>query len=156
MQKKGAGSTNFYMNKPLVILPSADGGSSARQEILVVSTEKDTRILFETLLEIWGYKSRDCDNLEKALSIVKHERPKLILLDSGRPFDADLESLRRFRKNQYSKNIPIIVVSGFSQPNFRCLAMVLGADEFFVKPVDFDSLENSLKRNIQKYTREAH
>jgi DNA-binding response OmpR family regulator len=144
-------STDFYMSQLSSSLPSADGN-----KVLIFSAENETRVLLGTLLGMWGYKTEECDNLEKSLSIIEQWRPKLILFDSILPFEAHLECLRRMRKNKYSNKIPIIVLSGFSQPEFRSLALALGADDFFVKPLDFDSLETSLKRNIKKHTGETH
>jgi len=151
MQNEGSfsGSTSFYMSDLPPLLPSADGRISA-DKILIFSTEKDTQLLLGTLLEMWGYETEICDDLEKSLAAAKQESPKLILLDSSLPFEAHLENLRQIRRNKYAGRIPIIVMSGFSQPECRSLALALGADDFLVKPLDFDTLEICLQRQIEK------
>lgn len=131
-------------------LPPGTGQQAADPKILIFSAEYDLRLLFKTLLEIWGYRVEESDCLETSLSIVKNDNPKMIILDSILPFEAGLEVIRQIRKCKYSRDIPIIVLSGFSTPKFRSLSLAVGATGFFVKPVDFDLLEICLKRNFEK------
>lgn len=143
------------MSNPPANLPSPDGHSDAQKSadqtdlsILILAKDRDIRFLFKTLLMMWGYRIEESDNLENSLSIVNKQQPALILIDSVPPFEENLEVIRRIRKNKSSKNIPIIVLSGFSEPLYRSLSLAVGANNFFVKPVDFDSLEDYLKKNI--------
>jgi DNA-binding response OmpR family regulator len=152
-------STNFYMSDLPANLPLSDGHSNAQKSaeqidssILILAKDRDIRYLFKTLLEMWGYRITESDNLENSLSIVNQQPPALILLDSVPPFEENLEVIRRIRKNRSLKNIPIIVLSGFSEPLYRSLSLAIGANNFFVKPVDFDSLENYLKKSVGKHS----
>jgi len=158
MQNEGNVSSSKFFSKSEAspLLPPADRQLSAGQTVLIVSRENDTRILLKTLLEIWGYRTEETDCLEKSLSIIENERPGLILLDSILPFEKHLENIRQIRRNKFSKEIPIIVISGFSQPQFKSLALAVGADGFLVKPLDFDLLEDYLKKNIEKHCRKLH
>ena len=141
-------STFFNMSKTLLILKPSDGQPSAENRILIISREADTCILLKTLLELWGYTAEISDGLENSLSMVENWKPRLILLDSVLPFDEHLENIRQIRSNQFSKELPIIVISGFSQPKFQSLSKASGADDFFVKPIDFDLLERCLKKKF--------
>jgi two-component system phosphate regulon response regulator PhoB len=150
-------STIFYLCNPHGDAPLPGGYSSVQETaeqtdfpILILARDRDIRYLYKTLLMMWGYRIEESDNLENSIAIINKKRPALILLDSVPPFEENLEIIRRLRKNRSSKNIPIIVVSGYSQPVYRSLSLAVGADNFFVKPVDFDSLQNYLQKNVGK------
>ena len=158
MQNEGnvTGSEFFRINELPSLLKAAEEQLSPENTVLIFSQETDTRILFKTFLEIWGYQTEESDCLEESLSIIKNRKPNLIILDSILPFERHLENIRQIRRNKFSKEIPIIVLSGFSQPQFKSLSMAVGADGFLVKPVDFDLLENFLKKNIENQGKKLH
>lgn len=138
----------FNMTELTPILQVPDAQPSADNRILIFTPEVDTSILLKTLLELWGFQTEISDSLEKSLLIIENWKPNLILLDSVLPFDKHLENLRQIRGCRFSKELPIIVISGFSQPRFRSLSKESGANDFFVKPIDFDLLESCLKKKF--------
>lgn len=141
------GSTFYPKNEsPQVSLPADGQILSPNNKILVCSSDFDTQLLLKTILGLWGFQPQMCESVNQTKSIVKDHQPNLILLDSVLPFAAHLENIRQIRRNRQTKNIPIIVISGFSQPQFRKLSLEAGAHDFFVKPLDFDLLEHYLKR----------
>lgn len=135
---------------------TTDLHSSAGNRILIFTPEADTSLLLKTLLELWGYQTQISDCLEKSLSIIESWKPNLILMDSVLPFEKHLANIRQIRGSQYSKELPIIVISGFSQAKFRSLSKENGANDFFVKPIDFDLLESSLKKNFDGKLKTSH
>lgn len=138
------------------ILQTPDGQPPAANRILIFTPEADTSLLLKTLLELWGYQTQVSDCLERSLSIVESWKPNLIVVDSVLPFEKHLENIRQIRGNRFSKELPIIVISGFSQPRFRSLSKASGANDFFVKPVDFDLLENTLKKKFAGNLKTTH
>ena len=147
MQHKGSvtGSTYFQMREVRSILSSEDEQIASNNRVLIFSRDPETRRLLATLLEMWGYQTEVSEALETSSAAAENQKPELILLDSVLPFAQHLETIRRIRRSQFLKEIPIIVLSGFSQPHFRSLSLAVGANDFFVKPLDFDALENYLK-----------
>jgi DNA-binding response OmpR family regulator len=124
--------------------------TSRKNNVLVISQEKDTRLLLKTLLEIWGFNTLTSDSLDNTLQNINKKPPNLIILDSVLPFETHLENIRQIRRHELSRNTPIIVLSGFSQSKFKNLSLEVGANGFFVKPLDFDFLEKYLKGNIER------
>lgn len=148
------GSTFFSMSDSPPLLPSSDDSSEKLFEknsyILIFTVEKDARLLLCTLLQLWNYQTQETDNLENALAIVKNRTPNLILIDSFPPFEENLEIIRQFRESKSCRNVPIIMLSGFSQSEFRSQLLAGGATDFFVKPIDFDLLKVCVEKNIKK------
>jgi len=118
--------------------------------VLILSKETDTRFLFKTLLEMWDYSVETAENFEELIAVAEHTRPSLILMDTALPFVDNMTRMQQMRKNEAFGKSPIIMLSGHAQPRFRNLALALGADDFLVKPVDFDLLEDCLKKNISR------
>ncbi|MET0751912.1 MAG: response regulator [Pyrinomonadaceae bacterium] len=118
--------------------------------VMVMSREQDTRVLFRTLLEIWSYRVEEVEDLEDLIFAAERTRPSLILMDTWLPFVDNMTKMQQMRKCDALKSLPIVLLSGHSQPRFRNLALSLGANDFLVKPVDFDLLEASLEKNIKR------
>lgn len=117
--------------------------------VLLVSHETDTRFLFRTLLEMWNYRVIEAESLEDSIYVAENRMPDLVLMDTSISFDDNLSSMKRLREKEQFYQTPFILLSGHSQKTYRQKALSLGADDFLVKPVDFDMLENSLKKNIK-------
>jgi CheY-like chemotaxis protein len=124
--------------------------SEPKELVLVLSNEPDTRFLFKTLLEMWNYSVETAENFEDLIHIAENIHPHLILMDTGLPFVDNMTKMQQIRESDAFRGLPVILLSGHSQPRFRNLAMSLGADDFLVKPVDFDLLQDCLKKNIRK------
>lgn len=125
-------------------------GGEKKALVLIVSKESDTRFLFKTLLEMWDYRVEAAESCEDLMFIEGHAQAKLILLDTALPFADNLAKMQNMRQLKAFRHLPIVLISGHSQPHYREMAFSLGADDFLVKPVDFDLLEDCLKRNINK------
>lgn len=121
-----------------------------KELVLVLSKEPDTRFLFKTLLEMWNYRAETAENFEELISVAEAALPHLILMDTSLPFLDNMTKMQRMRQTELFSRLPIILLSGHAQPRYRNLALSLGAAEFLVKPVDFDVLEDCLKKNINR------
>ena len=119
--------------------------------VLVFSRDADASFLYRTILEIWSYRVKEFSALEDLPVIIENELPDLILMDGVRQFEENLENLRRIRADKRFCCLPVILVSGFVQDAFRNSALACGADDFLVKPLDFDLLERTVKKNIRGF-----
>ncbi|UOF00571.1 response regulator [Bdellovibrio reynosensis] len=71
----------------------------------------------------------------------------LILSDINMPDMDGFELLQELRKN-HSK-IPVYMVSAYESPEYRMKAASLGAARFLSKPVDFHTLIEMIKKDLQ-------
>lgn len=113
--------------------------------ILIVSREDDVRFLFKTLLGIWGYQVEENESIEN-LSSNGEKAPDVILVDAGIPFADEMKHLSLLREAAPFGKVPVILFSGWTTPKSRPTALENGANEFLIKPVDFDLLEILLQR----------
>jgi len=74
------------------------------------------------------------------------EKPEAIVLDINMPGGTGIEVLKRLRLSDKTRHIPVVVVSGSSEPNIESTVKELGAHDFLQKPVDPNQLGDMLTR----------
>ena len=109
-------------------------------KLLLADDEKGLCEFLEKFFKPRGYEVLIANNGQDALSIVKKEKPELVLLDVNMPGIDGLEVLRNI-KNAYPQ-IKVIMVTVSDDADTRQKAKVLGADEFVKKPFTTDYLED--------------
>jgi CheY-like chemotaxis protein len=116
--------------------------------ILVVDDLPDNYVLLQTVLEDEGYQVEVADNGRTALERVVAHPPDLILLDVMMPEMSGFEVTRRIRQNPTLPFIPILLVTGYSEPT-PADGFDAGADGFIRKPIDFDDLLHRIRNILQ-------
>jgi DNA-binding response OmpR family regulator len=117
--------------------------------ILIIEDDRDLvnsmRVIFESL----NYKVRTAYNGKEGFDQIEKKKPDLIILDVMMATDTEGFDLAYKLKNQAEyKNIPIIMVTGFSQRMAELgperFQHILGEDwpatKIFEKPIDPDEL----------------
>jgi DNA-binding NarL/FixJ family response regulator len=109
-------------------------GAQQGQAVLVVDDDRDLRRLVRRLLEPVGYVVHEASTGSAALSTAARERPVVVLLDVHLPDVPGYEVLRRLR-DEFGDQLAIVFVSGRRTEEFdRTAGMLLGADDYIVKP----------------------
>ena len=104
--------------------------------ILLVDDDDGFRSFVSELLESIGYQTRELATGSEVLAAVADERPAAILLDVQLPGLNGYEVCRELRQ-RYGDSIAIIFISGTrTDPLDRSGGLLLGADDYLVKPVD--------------------
>jgi two-component system, NtrC family, response regulator HydG len=116
--------------------------------VLVLGKDADTRLLYKSFLKMWNYRIAEAGGIEELLTIIEYLQPELILMDCTLSFEDNLETICRIRSNTFLRETPLILISGYSQPKIRALALKGGADDFLVKPLNFDALRINLQQYI--------
>lgn len=106
--------------------------------IIIDDDELVCRTLQRVLLK-FEYQVEYCLDGEIAVEKVKDFEPDLILLDIYLTTVNGLDLLQEFQKQFF--NIPVIMITGYSDVNIAVKAMKLGAYDFLLKPVDIDQLK---------------
>ena len=118
--------------------------------VLVVEDFEDNRFMMRRLLEMSGYQVVEAVNGQEAVEAAVRERPDLILMDLSLPMLDGLTATRRIREQDGMRGVPIIAVSAHDTTDFHADAMAAGCNEYVTKPIDFDQLEDLLKRLLGK------
>jgi two-component system nitrogen regulation response regulator NtrX len=126
--------------------PATDAGPTAKT-ILVVDDEKNIRRTLQLVLEGEGYRVIGAESAEIALQILGSPNTPvdLAIFDVKLPQMNGLEALERIRKEEATKDVPVIVISGHATVNDAVHAIKLGASDFFEKPLARERVLVSVK-----------
>lgn len=122
--------------------------------ILVAEDEPLMLMAIEAKLKNDGYKVVVTRDGREALKELESNVPDLIITDILMPYTSGLELIGIVRSN-YSKKIPIIVLSGLGQEDTVMEAFQLGADDFITKPFNPTELAVRVKRLLKVPTAPA-
>jgi DNA-binding NarL/FixJ family response regulator len=130
------------------------GSDSVRRPILIVDADAHFRVFVATTLSRAGYAAREASSGEDALSSVLPELPSLILLDVCLPDISGFEVCRELR-DRFGTELPIVFVSGVrTEPLDRSVGLLVGGDDYLVKPVDPNELLARVRRLLARSRRE--
>ncbi len=107
--------------------------------ILLIEDDENSAFLIKDFLEEYDFKINIANTVTTAISNIKFEKYSLILLDINLPDFNGFEVLKFLNINKI--NIPVIVISAYSDKNSKLQAFKLGANDYMVKPIDPEELE---------------
>jgi putative two-component system response regulator len=127
-------------------------------KILAVDDEEQWIKLIESSLKELDYHILTARDGVEALLMVERELPDVILLDISMPGINGIEVAKSIKKNEKTRLIPIVMLSGLHDVEHRIEAMQAGADDFLSKPVDTQELVTRVKTllKVKKYNDYMH
>ena len=125
--------------------------ASSVEPILVVDDDDTFRALMRTVLERAGFEVREASDGDEAVAAAQSMRPSLVLLDVGLPGIGGYEVLRELQ-DLIGEDLPVIFVSGERADRGDVVAgLLLGADDYLVKPVLADELLARIRRSLRRH-----
>lgn len=112
-------------------------------EILVVDDNIDICQLIENILLSEGYDVQSCCNPLEFGSIIKENKPKLIITDLLMSGYDGRTLTKHVKGNTETENIKIMMMS--AHPDAKKLSEKAGVDDFLTKPFEIDDLVNKVK-----------
>jgi CheY-like chemotaxis protein len=76
------------------------------------------------------------DAMQVVMMASRPPAPDVVVLDIHMPGGTGLEALKRLKSSLRTASIPVVVVSGVTDPALPETVRALGADWFLAKPVD--------------------
>jgi DNA-binding NarL/FixJ family response regulator len=124
--------------------------SKQRKIVLVVDDAADFRELVRTLLERASFRVVEAADVDEALASVERTPPHLVLLDVCLPETSGYEIYRELRE-RCGTGLPIIFVSGERTDAYdRSAGLLLGADDYLLKPFDPGELIARVRRSLSR------
>lgn len=126
--------------------------------ILLVEDEEDHIRLIKKSLRDAGHlinKIYTAENGQVALDFLKkvgdfkdstHQTPILILLDIKMPIKNGFETLKELKADKNLEHIPVVVLTTTSTSEDINKAMDLGANDYIVKPINFNDFTEKVAR----------
>ena len=113
--------------------------------VLVVDDEEPIRQIVVDFFTMFGAKIFTAEDGVKAIRDIFNKHIDLIISDNDMPEMTGMELLLEIKKcgNQYVKNIPIVIMSGY---DIKQEAEIAGADAFLQKPFSLSKLKEMVEK----------
>ena len=118
--------------------------------ILIVDDSRTANAVLKKILEPAGYSKISAADGEEGIAMAKFHQPDLILMDVIMPGLNGFQATRILRKEDATKNIPILIISGNEQATEKFWGLRVGANGFLAKPVDRGELFHLLREHLLK------
>ena len=105
-----------------------------QKRILIVEDEPAIRDMVAFALRKGEFEPVHAGDARQAQEAIADRVPDLILLDWMLPGTSGLELARRWRKEQLTREIPIIMLTARGEENDRVGGLEAGVDDYVVKP----------------------
>lgn len=127
------GESMSQLESTLSSLPKPD----KHNKVLVIEDDYATSRLLSNYLNKWGYEPSVVSTEEDTLDIIERELFLAVLLNIELPNTNGLELLKKLNEHPNLKNTPVIVSAVEADQQ---KAFMLGAVEYFVKPINYNYL----------------
>ena len=122
-------------------------------KILVVDDDSAINELIKVNLELAGHSVIQAFDGTTGFALCKQELPALVILDVMMPEIDGFTVAQRIRKNENTKDIPILMLTALSQLNDKVYGFNIGVDDYLVKPFEMEELHVRV-RALLKRTRQ--
>ena len=142
---RGKGAT-FAVTLPAV-LPAAKAAAPEprapvpTRRVLIVEDNDDTRQMLFEALAFSGHDVREARDGATGIALAAESRPDVALIDIGLPDVDGYEVARRLRAAPGGRNIGLIAITGYGQPEDQKRAYEAGFDAHLTKPVAAERLK---------------
>ena len=119
------------------------------QRVLLVDDNPDSSEPLSLLLQSKGHETRVATDGAQAISVADEFKPNCVLLDLGLPRMDGYEVARRLRDRPYGSDVVLVALTGWAGRDIRTKAAEAGFDYHLVKPVNWDEVENIVRRVVR-------
>ena len=126
------------------------GEPSGRRSIVVADADADARSELGRALTAAGFDVVEAASGDEALAVALDDEVALAVLEVRLPGLSGYEVCRRLRE-EHGDRVPIVFVSGDRvEPSDRVAGLLVGADDYVVKPVARDEIVARVRRLLAR------
>src|SRR5687767_5673039 len=115
-----------------------------KPKVIIVDDDRETREFLALALRRDGFEVSQAANGLRLISTLHVDRPDVILMDVSMSWIDGFELCRAVRKSEEFSGIPVVFVSARSSAAEVKKGLDAGAADYFVKPVEPDTLNSPL------------
>ncbi|MBI2407480.1 MAG: response regulator [Gemmatimonadetes bacterium] len=117
-----------------------------KHTVLLADDDKVQTMMLSTQLRAKGYSVAAAYDATYTVMVTMKSPPDVIVLDIQMPGGTGKAALERIKSSSKTTQIPVIVLSGFTDRKTIEECMALGASEYLTKPADVDKLDAAIRR----------
>jgi CheY-like chemotaxis protein len=114
------------------------------RRIVIADDNQDMADSLKVLLELDGHVVHATQDGEGAVALARRVQPDYVLLDIGMPKLNGYEVARHIRMQPWGREMRLVAITGWGQPEDRARAMQAGFDYHLTKPVPLEDLADIL------------
>lgn len=120
-----------------------------KPRILVIDNNPDILWLVSDILSD-EYAVSIAKDVAEARKLIKEHIPELIITDIMMPDENGLDFIKHIRENKFTRNLPVIIISGRNAEEDKIIGYNAGADAYITKPFNVDILKTLVSRLLQR------
>jgi len=120
----------------------------AIQKILVIDDRQENRAVILDLLQPLGFVIIEAENGQEGLVKIREHLPDLVITDLAMPVMDGLTMLQQIRSDDNLKELKVLASSASISQSDQQMSINAGADDFLVKPINFQELLNALTNHL--------
>ncbi len=117
-------------------------------KILVIDDDRAHARMLQTLIADWGYEVLWADDGDTGVAMVKEQCFDVVLLDMKMIRMSGMEALQLI--HEYNPSLPVLMMTAYSSVDTAVQALKIGAYDYLTKPLDFDRLQLSIERVLER------
>ncbi len=103
------------------------------KKILIIDDSRTVLVMMSAVLKASGFEVQTAEKGSESHTLVKDWKPDLIILDVMLPDANGFDLLAKFKSEESSKDIPIVLLTGRDSPEETAKGLELGAVGYLVK-----------------------
>jgi len=118
--------------------------------LLIIEDEAHIRDMVRFALERADFTIDEAQDAQEARQSIANYLPDLILLDWMLPNQSGLDLLRQFKKNEQTRDVPVIMLTARTDETDTIKGLNSGADDYITKPFSPKELIARIKAVIRR------
>jgi DNA-binding response OmpR family regulator len=118
-------------------------------KILIIEDDMDTAKVLQKRLSAEGFDARAVYDAYSGISTIRKEDIDLIILDIMLPAGGGMSILRNKKLFTQGKHVPVLVLTGVTDREYREKVMDMGAEAYMEKPYDPAELVKTIKKILK-------
>jgi CheY-like chemotaxis protein len=120
------------------------------ERVLIVDDNPTNLKLVAYLVKAHGYDVDTAGDAEAALTAIRANPPRVVLMDLQLPGVDGLELTRQLKADPATHDIRIIAVTAYAMKGDREKAIEAGCDDYVTKPIDTRALPEVIARHAKR------
>ena len=120
------------------------------RKVLVVDDEAPIREMLVFVLEQNGFQAIEAEDYDSALAAMVEPYPDMVLLDWMLPGGSGIQIAKKFKQNEHTRQIPIIMLTARGEEEDKIRGLEVGADDYVTKPFSPKELMARIKAVIRR------
>ena len=122
----------------------------AGEKILIIEDNAMNMELTTDLLKVSGYAVTQAETAEQGIKMAQNQKPDLIIMDIGLPVMDGLSAVEILKKDEKTKDIPILALTSYAMKGDREKILEAGCEGYLAKPIDTRKFADEVKAILKK------